>query len=98
MSKSYPKSHYKDIDHALQMLEDYSKDFLAFKDEFNIKPYSERYYNRNKVYFIHKDKMEIYGFVAELIKSGYIEKTGDDNYIVKITDKGISYILRANEI
>ena len=92
MSKKYPKSDYKLIDHALQMLEDYSNDFLTFKEKFNIKPYSEAYYNRNKDYFVHKDRMEICLFVAELTDMNYLEKIGDDKYIVRITEKGFSYL------
>lgn len=98
MSKKYPKINYKIIDHAIQMLRDNSKIFITFKDDFNIKPYSESYYNRNKDYFQHKDGMEIYLFIAELIDLDYLEKVGDDIFTVKITDKGFSYLLKCTRV
>jgi hypothetical protein len=98
MNKKDSKNNYKDIDHAKAMFRENSEYFSTIKNEFDILPYSESYYNRNKDYFIHKDKAEPFLFVKELTNLGYLKQTGLDYNFVTITEEGHSFLTVINRI
>lgn len=88
--KSKPKNYniyLGDPEHALRLFDNNRKNFID-KEEFDILPYSERYYSEKSECFNHLDKAEIGRFIEILKEKGYIEQTGQPHNIVRLTDKG----------
>jgi len=80
------------------MFREESKYLSGINVEFDILPFSESYYNYNRDYFIHKDRMEIYLLIIELTNLGYLVNTGDKYNIVTITDNGHLFLDNWNKI
>lgn len=91
------KMNYTVIEHAIEMFKSNSRYLAKMEKEFDILPYSERYYRDNNVCFTHKDKLEINMFITELINLGYIEKHSNPFNIVVLTELGKDFLNNHNK-
>jgi len=90
------KRDYSNEEHAIEMFRRDSKVLSEIKNEFDIMPFSERYYSDNYDCFTHKDKTEIREFIRELIEIDYIRLHDKAFNIVVITDKGYEFLNNRN--
>lgn len=83
---------YSDEEHAIELFDINSKYFGIDDKEFDILPYSERYYSENHECFNHKDRLEIRSFIRILKEKKLFEEVGKTYNLVKITKDGFNRI------
>ena len=83
---------YSDEEHAIELFDSNSRYFGVDDKEFDILPYSERYYSDNYECFNHKHRLEILSFIRILKEKKLIEQVGKTYNIVKITQDGLKRI------